>query len=384
MRNSLVLCVVGLAAVFLFIAENHYLVTSQALQAVEEVKAENMLQGIKALGADELANTETIADQERIDTIVRAFKRLPGMELDALRIDLDQPILEGTVEASALFDAWTLRQQELREAMKNVLQPAELMANITRQLNATILTSSSSATTSGDPEQLLSGSLSVEEKVYLLKQLESLLDDVDNARDFHTIGAWPTLISFLSSHRPGTNPNPLPAAEVVDERTATTTTGTTGTTTGTTTAQVQVPNDASIRSAAAWAVGTAVKNNYDYQLWTLEKSCTTSSGTGSGTGSSTSSAYAGRVGFITSMSSHFCGTCNRLRVTADGQLKVCLFGADGLNILSLMRDGYTDKAIIEQLGQAVKQKKAALGGHTTASDIASHSEQNRPMILIGG
>jgi len=110
----------------------------------------------------------------------------------------------------------------------------------------------------------------------------------------------------------------------------------------------------------------------------------TLSGTGSGTGSSTSSAYAGRVGFITSMSSHFCGTCNRLRVTADGQLKVCLFGADGLNILSLMRDGYTDKAIIEQLGQAVKQKKAALGGHTTASDIASHSEQNRPMILIGG
>jgi molybdenum cofactor biosynthesis enzyme MoaA len=35
--------------------------------------------------------------------------------------------------------------------------------------------------------------------------------------------------------------------------------------------------------------------------------------------------------------SNFCGTCNRLRVTADGQLKVCLFGADGLNILHSMR-----------------------------------------------
>ena len=31
---------------------------------------------------------------------------------------------------------------------------------------------------------------------------------------------------------------------------------------------------------------------------------------------------AGRVGFITSMSEHFCGTCNRLRITADGNIKV--------------------------------------------------------------
>ncbi|KAI2489316.1 GTP 3' [Fragilaria crotonensis] len=35
----------------------------------------------------------------------------------------------------------------------------------------------------------------------------------------------------------------------------------------------------------------------------------------------------GRIGFITSMSNHFCGTCNRLRITADGQIKVCLFGS---------------------------------------------------------
>jgi cyclic pyranopterin phosphate synthase len=45
--------------------------------------------------------------------------------------------------------------------------------------------------------------------------------------------------------------------------------------------------------------------------------------------------YAGRVGFITSMSSHFCGGCNRLRITADGKLKVCLFGEEGLSIRDL-------------------------------------------------
>lgn len=36
--------------------------------------------------------------------------------------------------------------------------------------------------------------------------------------------------------------------------------------------------------------------------------------------------YQGQFGFITSMSDHFCGGCNRLRITADGNLKVCLFG----------------------------------------------------------
>jgi molybdenum cofactor biosynthesis enzyme MoaA len=36
--------------------------------------------------------------------------------------------------------------------------------------------------------------------------------------------------------------------------------------------------------------------------------------------------YIGQFGFITSMSEHFCNTCNRIRLTADGNLKVCLFG----------------------------------------------------------
>jgi cyclic pyranopterin phosphate synthase len=36
--------------------------------------------------------------------------------------------------------------------------------------------------------------------------------------------------------------------------------------------------------------------------------------------------FKGQIGFITSMSEHFCGSCNRLRITADGNLKVCLFG----------------------------------------------------------
>ena len=55
--------------------------------------------------------------------------------------------------------------------------------------------------------------------------------------------------------------------------------------------------------------------------------------------------YAGRVGFITSMSSHFCGGCNRLRITADGKLKVCLFGEEGLSIRDLYRSNLADEEI---------------------------------------
>ena len=48
--------------------------------------------------------------------------------------------------------------------------------------------------------------------------------------------------------------------------------------------------------------------------------------------------HRGRVGFITSMSEHFCGSCNRLRVTADGKLKACLFGAHEVDLKPALRD----------------------------------------------
>ena len=47
--------------------------------------------------------------------------------------------------------------------------------------------------------------------------------------------------------------------------------------------------------------------------------------------------YKGRVGFITSMSEHFCSTCNRLRITADGKIKVCLFGSKEISLRDVMR-----------------------------------------------
>jgi len=89
--------------------------------------------------------------------------------------------------------------------------------------------------------------------------------------------------------------------------------------------------------------------------------------------------YKGQVGFITSMSDNFCGTCNRLRLTADGNLKVCLFGNTEVSLRDALRSGISDQELKELIGGAVKRKKPKHAGMTNLKAM-----KNRPMILIGG
>jgi len=91
----------------------------------------------------------------------------------------------------------------------------------------------------------------------------------------------------------------------------------------------------------------------------------------------------GRLGFITSMSSHFCGTCNRLRLTADGKLKTCLFGSREVSLRDALRAGATEEELRMVISAAVGRKTFALGGHGSAEGIAKAGD-NRPMTLIGG
>merc|ERR1719458_1378669 len=77
--------------------------------------------------------------------------------------------------------------------------------------------------------------------------------------------------------------------------------------------------------------------------------------------------FKGRIGFITSMTENFCGSCNRLRLTADGNLKVCLFGNTELNLRDPLRqidktkicekEDATNDDLLELIGAAVKRKK---------------------------
>ncbi|XP_058931347.1 molybdenum cofactor biosynthesis protein 1 isoform X2 [Kogia breviceps] len=67
--------------------------------------------------------------------------------------------------------------------------------------------------------------------------------------------------------------------------------------------------------------------------------------------------FRGRVSFITSMSEHFCGTCNRLRITADGNLKVCLFGNSEVSLRDHLRAGASEEELLSIIGAAVGRKK---------------------------
>ncbi|KAJ5974778.1 hypothetical protein N7481_001363 [Penicillium waksmanii] len=123
--------------------------------------------------------------------------------------------------------------------------------------------------------------------------------------------------------------------------------------------------------------------------------------------------FEGRIGFITSMTHNFCGTCNRLRITSDGNLKVCLFGTSEVSLRDIIRkESYgqpiddealkslgflesmqtatrlddsgepvneREREILDVIGMAVKRKKAKHAGMDELKNI-----KNRPMILIGG
>lgn len=63
------------------------------------------------------------------------------------------------------------------------------------------------------------------------------------------------------------------------------------------------------------------------------------------------------------MSEHFCGTCNRLRITADGNLKVCLFGNKEISLKDALRSGCNDDDLKALINVAVKKKKKQHAGN---------------------
>lgn len=87
----------------------------------------------------------------------------------------------------------------------------------------------------------------------------------------------------------------------------------------------------------------------------------------------------GQVSFITSMSESFCSTCNRLRLTADGSVKSCLFYPAEINLRDAIRSGAGDLELRGMILYSLMQKPEA---HPPAEEIAA--ADNRAMIEIGG
>jgi cyclic pyranopterin phosphate synthase len=124
--------------------------------------------------------------------------------------------------------------------------------------------------------------------------------------------------------------------------------------------------------------------------------------------------FVGKMGFITSMTDNFCGSCNRLRITSDGNLKVCLFGNAEVSLRDILRKSNSGKPIDEQAFEAMKQiemdrrqgltaAQVPLGGTKHEKELLDviglavsrkkekhagigelENMKNRPMILIGG
>lgn len=149
-------------------------------------------------------------DASRADRMLEALERIPANERVDMEVDLEAlraiPLAERLTKLDVL---WKVRQQELREAYDATLK-------VNEQLDERI-------------NILKDADASEASLVVALTDLEDLLSDIDMARDFHTLGGFPTLTSMLLKSRP--------------ER---------------------------VREIAAWTIGTAVKNEPEHQLWVLE------------------------------------------------------------------------------------------------------------------
>jgi cyclic pyranopterin phosphate synthase len=87
----------------------------------------------------------------------------------------------------------------------------------------------------------------------------------------------------------------------------------------------------------------------------------------------------GRVGVIASVTRPFCGSCDRVRLTADGQLRNCLFAREESDLRGAMRAGASD----EELGARMRASLLAkLPGH--GIDDPGFLQPTRPMSAIGG
>ncbi|GAB5417694.1 MAG: GTP 3',8-cyclase MoaA [Crocinitomicaceae bacterium] len=89
----------------------------------------------------------------------------------------------------------------------------------------------------------------------------------------------------------------------------------------------------------------------------------------------------GTFGMISTVTNPFCDSCNRIRLTADGKIKNCLFSNDEANLLSAFREG---NDLTPNIKLAMLQKKKGLGGLKDLSNATVSAHENRSMITIGG
>jgi cyclic pyranopterin phosphate synthase len=93
--------------------------------------------------------------------------------------------------------------------------------------------------------------------------------------------------------------------------------------------------------------------------------------------------HQGTFAIISTMSAPFCSTCNRMRLTADGKMKNCLFSQKETDLLTALRNG---EDVLPLIQESIASKAKELGGQFTKDfeKIQTEDLQNRSMISIGG
>lgn len=91
--------------------------------------------------------------------------------------------------------------------------------------------------------------------------------------------------------------------------------------------------------------------------------------------------FKGSVGFISAMTNCFCDSCNRIRLTAEGYLKLCLQFSTGVSLREIMRSGADDAAVTEAFRSAILNKPRK---HTFNDYADKENIEDRGMSRIGG
>ncbi len=91
--------------------------------------------------------------------------------------------------------------------------------------------------------------------------------------------------------------------------------------------------------------------------------------------------FQGKIGFISAMTHKFCGSCNRVRLTASGFLKTCLQYEIGVDLRALLRNGSEDAVILDAIRVAIFEKPAQ---HHFSQRSGKAVDETRNMNQIGG
>ena len=86
------------------------------------------------------------------------------------------------------------------------------------------------------------------------------------------------------------------------------------------------------------------------------------------------------IGFISAVSHEFCSNCNRVRLTSDGKLKLCLHHKQGIDLREKVRKGISKEELVQVLEEAILRKPVSHQFHKEQID----DEETRAMVQIGG